>query len=388
MSFILKCLYQRGFLHGVALLTFVLTAVGGLTNTAAAQTTEERTRTAANSSSSGGSALGLWRVEAMLDQACKNLAQRYNLSPEQEKYTRALMTRRVKAFLADHENDLRSLLTQFAKAQFGGQADASTARQWAQTAMPIFDDAEKAILAGNKQWRRVLSEEQKATHDGDMAQMEVVFGTLRERFSRWENGGFDRVRDGFAGRRPRPRPEPTSEGRQGLTTVARTIGTPYRPGAEHYWDSYVRRFIEDHELDDAQQQSALTILNDSKLQATNYRQAHAEETAKARQELRELSKPDSDAEARAEAQKELRELSKPVTKIFNEMRARLDTIPTEAQKAANKKQQSKRREAQLAHIRDKMQKRKAAPLRTRTTSAPAGSQPARPAAKVPAPQQK
>ena len=66
------------------------------------------------------------------------------------------------------------------------------------------------------------------------------------------------------------------------------VGRPYRANREDAWDSYVRRFIREHTLDDSQQQSALAILKECKGNATSYRQSHDEETTKIRSRMREL----------------------------------------------------------------------------------------------------
>src|ERR1700704_3955132 len=60
---------------------------------------------------------GLWNTDFMMDAAVRQLTKRYDLNKEQESYTRKLLTSRVRAFLKDHESELRSLLTEAIELQ-------------------------------------------------------------------------------------------------------------------------------------------------------------------------------------------------------------------------------------------------------------------------------
>ena len=288
--------------------------------------------------------LGLWQVDAMLDTACGNLTKRYNLSPGQEEYTRALMTRRLKAFLRDHESELRGLMGQWLQAQVSGGADPAFAERWAQKAQPIFDAAEKTILEGNQAWRDVLNEKQQVIHDADLRQMDVTFKQVRQRLSRWEEGGFDENRDLFAPQSTPVAHRPASRSGRARAVKPR-VGPAYQPNTEDYWDATVKRFITQYRLDNSQQQSALAILTDCKDRAVEYRRLHADETEQIRQRLREFGTADADPKKRVEAYRELTELSRPVTDIYRELQARLQTIPTNAQKAAREQDMKKRRQA-------------------------------------------
>ena len=107
-------------------------------------------------------------------------------------------------------------------------------------------------------------------------------------------------------------------------------------------------------------------------------QAHAGEMEKARQQVQTLAKAGADSQKRIEAYKELQTMSKPITDIFGELRARLDSIPTEAQKASNKKLVADRVAEQRVRMKERMDKRRKAGKST--ASAPANSRPAKAAA--------
>lgn len=323
----------------------------------------------AENSASNDDVLGLWHVENMLQQACRTITQRYNLNPEQEKYTEALMTKKLKGFLQDHETELRGLLTDMITARLTGNVTGERARRWAEKARPIFEAAEETIIEGNQTWRRILTEEQKAIHDRDLRDMRVTFSQLHERFDRWAAGDFDKVREGFA-RRPSPGGSArVNDPRRELATLTRpTVGRAYSANHEDAWEAYVRRFIEDYKLDESQQQSALAILDEEKERAIQYRQANAEKSEQIRNRLRELAASGASADERAEAQQELRALSKPIVEIFNRLRARLDAIPTGEQKQARQERFRDRVQKRMAELRERgQQKDESPPAQTQDT---------------------
>src|SRR5262245_12365874 len=47
----------------------------------------------------------LWNVDAMMEDAVKQISRHYNLTKEQEDFTRLLLIKRTKAFLGQYEHD-------------------------------------------------------------------------------------------------------------------------------------------------------------------------------------------------------------------------------------------------------------------------------------------
>ncbi|HOW19051.1 MAG TPA: hypothetical protein PLC79_08440, partial [Phycisphaerae bacterium] len=131
----------------------------------------------------------MWNPELMMDIYVRALTRQYNLSPDQEEYTRKLLTKRVKEFLKDHETDLRTLMFEMLEFQQRRQLPPSeTAKQWSEMGKPIFRDARKAILEGNKEWHEILNESQRKRHDADMEMLEKQFKIMEERLDRWGKG--------------------------------------------------------------------------------------------------------------------------------------------------------------------------------------------------------
>jgi hypothetical protein len=90
----------------------------------------------------------------------------------------------------------------------------------------------------------------------------------------------------------------------------------------HPWEQYVKRFIADRGLSGAQSNAALAILKDARFRAGQIEKASADRWTVARQI------PD-----RAAREKRLAELNQPIDQVFEELKLRLDSLLTAAQRA-------------------------------------------------------
>ncbi|MFQ6048641.1 MAG: hypothetical protein ACE5K7_04685 [Phycisphaerae bacterium] len=310
----------------------------------------------------------LWSVEKMINLACDQIARRYSLTPQQDTYTRALMTRRVKAFLDQHEDELRALLSEAWAARLANEPPtAEMAKDWAERAKPIFEAAKAQILEGNKQWREVLNDEQKKIHDIDMKLMRTNFGITQERLDRWASGKFDPEREWRRGGLVGALAGGGAADRSGRSRISRGPGGVVR--SEDYWQLYVRRFISNYQLDANQAETARSILRECRQRAAEYRKGRKEQFEQAVAAVRRaLAAKPRDAAAIRQAYTHLRELNRPINELFKELRRRLEEIPTQAQKQAYQKARQER----TARLRKQWQERRARMARKSTTTTAAG----------------
>ncbi len=324
----------------------------------------------------------LWPTAKMIDLASEQIGRRYNLTEDQNSYTRALMSQRVNRFLVEHEAEVRALLKEAWTARLKGEAPSvETAKTWAQRGLPIFEAAKREILEGNKEWREVLDEKQRKIHDVDMRVMERNFDITKKRMDRWGGGGFDSEKDWYRG------------GLVGALTGQQSTTRPSRRGrvgpsaggvvrSEDYWEQYVRQFIKNYSLDESQSQAARSILSECKQRAGEYRQGRKEQFEKANSKVREvLAKRPGDAVTIRAAYGDLRALNKPINELFKELKRRLEEIPTAAQKKSYKEV----REARLAKLRGQWQeKRRRMGVRATTKPTTQAAEASEPTATAPA----
>lgn len=112
-----------------------------------------------------------------------------------------------------------------------------------------------------------------------------------------------------------------ASGSAGSVRATASMPTISNPEDIDAWSKYVQAFIDKYQLDDRQKQQSWQIHGELKKRAEEYRTAH---------------KTDYEAASRIEnktvATKELAELNKFVVGVFGELKARLDTIPTDEQR--------------------------------------------------------
>lgn len=308
---------------------------------------------------------GMWNVEQMIDRATGQVVKRYSLTPEQEDYTRKLMAARVNAFLDKNEQPIREIFAEAIKYQLSGNPPPpEKVKEWTVQIDPMFNDAKGQILEGNREFREILSDEQRKIHDVDLKVMEQNFKDAEQRLVHGREGNLDLD----FGHKPKARPaQPASQAvpqavppapqadSQPVPPAAPTRAAPGRvvgPTASSversadYLEMYVRKFIDNYKLDQAQTNQAMQILAETKRRASEYVTGRKDEYEKLQSQMASVT---GDQQAVAEINKQLAELNKPVQiDLVNEMKQRLDQIPTEAQRKTYEESQPKKTREQMA----------------------------------------
>ncbi len=318
----------------------------------------------------------MWNINVMVDKAAEGIIKRYKLNDQQADFTRKMMSRRVDNLLRKHEDKVRKLFGEaFAMRAMGKPPSKEAIQSWAERAMPVYKDARKEILAGNEEWAKVLTPEQKKIHKLDLKMMEVDFKNYEDRLQRWAQGGFDpdkdwiqhrnRGRQKIARNRKQKQeqvakddtqnrfkkrlaeaneqkvlttpPPPNSRGpmtigqKKAQTPDQTASGRTVRQDPLDYWDGYVNDFCRKYRLDSGQVRQAKAILKDLRTQANQHRESHKEEYEQIRAELRRLRGSPDAGEATARANARLAELDAAINVLFEELKGRLNNIPTSAQ---------------------------------------------------------
>ena len=335
---------MRRFLSGIVLLV-----LAGASVAVAQQPAPQR----AQNQRQGGSSPLFWSVDSILQMYVQTMAQHYNLSPEQQEYTRTLMNQRVKRFLADYEKDVRGLLAEIMDYQMKREIPPpEVAREIGERAKQLLPAIKHEILDGNMKWREILNDEQKARHDQDLQILYKQFDTFEQIADRWSKG------------------EVASSDFEWGSRISQAPRMP-RP-SEDAWEYYVRMFIQMYNLDEGQRNTAYSVLRTMKEEAARYREAKKEEFARLAAADAEAAKsgPKSDPEQLKKAQEEARqrvearrELEQPIAAMFERLKAELNKIPTSEQRAA--------REAKLQKLQALARGNTTRPATTST--APAGT---------------
>lgn len=272
----------------------------------------------------------LWNTEQMMEEAVIQISRRYNLNDAQTDYTRLLLTSRVRAFLDVHEKDIRELLRESIDLRLGLKPGSGEAYQkWAERAGPIYEAAQKAILDGNTEWREILDEQQKVTHDADLAAMHTNFQHVSRMLDGWKAGNAPPM---LANAQQGQNAQKSGLSGGGTTAGEGRVSDPQQPviqrQVEDSWLAYVNRFIDTYQLDEKQGISARDkIYKDIRDQATRYRDLKKDEFAALDAET--LSpKPKMDKQ---EIERRRKKLERPIGELFLTLDQRLRTLPDQSQ---------------------------------------------------------
>lgn len=292
----------------------------------------------------------IWDVDAMMEQAVQQISKRYKLNPQQENYTRLLLTRRVREFLDEHEGEVRELLQESMDMQRGkAPNDKVHLQMWAQRALPLYQEASQAIIDGNEEWADILNDDQKRIHDADMALMRSSFDGATNTLNLWSQGKGPAMP---TLRTASNRTNSTSDGKPntGESVVNNKPRPVRRQNIEDNWKSYVTLFVQAYDLDQAATNSAREkIYKEQYDKAQKYRESRAADFAKIEKRLEELGK--TDFEKRRKLKDHQQDLERRIYDLFVEMDRRLQRLPTAAQSAnvnAEKKKQLDRLYAALS----------------------------------------
>lgn len=272
-----------------------------------------------------------WSVDIIINNYVRQISGYYQLTPQQEEFTKSLMSRRVKSFLVDHERDVRWMAAEIMDYQFKQQVPPpEIARIWGDRLKEMMPAIRAEIMDGNNQWRTILNDEQKTKHDRDLALMNKQFDNWMQMFNRWSRGELA----------PADLDMPGMVSRQ-----TRTV----RP-SEDAWEYYVRVFTQTYSLDESQQQTAQSILREAKQQAAQYREAHKQELSAldAADQAAAQGAPKADPDELKRAQEETRqrlakrrEIEKPISEMFERLKNKLNDLPTSDQRRAHEARVSK-----------------------------------------------
>ncbi len=268
-------------------------------------------------------------IDAIMEQAVRNIAARYNLNDVQAESTRQLMKRDVYKFLKEHENEVWPAIRDLLAAQLGAKPPDSRedVMRIGKASRPLAKLAEEAIFRANEEWRLILTQQQKDMHDFDLVEMRKTFEVIDKNLGGWEEGDplENRIfpdQKQLIGRQP-PRPHRPRKGHLPEPTVEFFDPHPI-------FETLVEEFIKEYELDEGQITSARSILEEFKVKANDFRDAKKLELAKiAVQQQDALARRDLKAIKQTNAAH--KKLLEPVYELCDEMDGRLKGLLTTSQ---------------------------------------------------------
>lgn len=288
---------------------------------------------------------GFWpthrMMESLIGRWAEMVASRYELDERQQKELLSQMQRRWLRFADDNEKLLKPLFNDYVEMRL--QMEQPTKEQiieWSQRAAKAFDLFESEINRGTEEMRNLLREDQLPKFEADVLGFQAGMQFARIQLGRWQQGEYREQEfwdPPMAVRRARRAEEEArraaaEKSRGEADAAAVSTAPPDQVAAEvDAWQKYVEEFIARYRLDTAQQKTARSILHEMRERALSFRDANKLEIDRLEERI---AASRGTPEETAAIEKDLKRLYGPIDALFEEMKRRLEPIPTAEQKAA------------------------------------------------------
>ncbi len=299
-----------------------------------------------------------------VDRVVDDMAAHYNLSEDQFEFIREEVRSRFPDFMVENRDKIIGIANQYTEAMLSGEPPSKEfVADWAQTTLPLVNRFAELIQDTRESIRPILSDEQQVQMDGEMAAFQVAMNHVNNRMNVWSQGGYDwesewprsevfrakeqervdaLLRDQENAKRA-ARGEPPLESpaaQHAVSTEPGPAGTPDaskpkpadKPGApkaKDDWEIYVDNFIKRYGLDEAQQ-------NQARKQQISLQEQRDRYARRKLAEIEDLEKRLSAAktdEDKAELKSKLEKIQQPIDRMFNQLKDKLEAIPTRRQRA-------------------------------------------------------
>jgi len=268
---------------------------------------------------------GFWPTDRMvagfISRAAAQLRNQYELTDRQTDQLEQQMTARWPEWLERNRRALQPVLNEMIEIRLSPEPpDPAYVADLADRVLPVFADFRDTLDQGNQQFRRILTPTQQTKFDTQRLAFAVAMDVAEQRLKRWQRGQFEpHELWSEPGQRRRRRRTETAPATQPQTRQAHPpLGN---------WQAYVESFVTRYRLSESQAQSARSILDEVRSRAEKSRDSTAEQLKAVERHLEDAS-----PQNREQLQQQRRILLRPIAKLFDELKQRLDSLLTAAQR--------------------------------------------------------
>ena len=257
-----------------------------------------------------------WDLPGRFDALVHVLSERYALTEPQQQLLSELIARGGSAIIAHHGGRLLQIGLEARLSLAAGESfTPEQVARWCGELQPVLDEARRQLDDGTRELMQALDPAQRATLETDLGVVHQRLDGLPEVARGWADGGWQPADWGFAGAVP-PAGEPASR-----PSVAEDGDA---------WASYVREFIRRYQLDDAQQVRAWIVYRELKWRADRVRQRLGPAAPVSSTRRSDEDGPSAPHGVRSRAA----ERAARIADLFEQLRRRLERLPTRAQQRA------------------------------------------------------
>lgn len=271
-------------------------------------------------------------IKALVKRSAYELARTLKMDDEQTQRLAQKADELWMPFIHQHRIEAGPLIERMIEAQWDPDLpSAEEAKSWARQALKLQQLFAKQAKKSNLELAKQLTPQQAGEFKKLTERFEAGLKMFKGELEKIEKGELHETT--WAKRRltqqERRRRYARAEQRE---TFEGLLSTPELAALTvDAWDAYVARFAEQFDLNDAQKLAASSVLDDVKQRARRYTKSRTDDLEAVAREVRAAP-----ADQRQKIVDRRAELVQPLNDLFAELQARLQQIPTEAQRSQDK----------------------------------------------------
>ncbi len=291
---------------------------------------------------------GFWPTEKMLEGIVSRMADEksvhFDLDASQAKQLRQKFVDRWSRFARDRRAVLQPLITEYLESHIAmTPPDSDAVADWSKRAMPMIDDLEGELTDLYADMRAIVPVAKHPELVRDALKTTAGLEAFRGKLQLWSKGEIAENEWWDL---------PPMERRKRRNKKAKDAVAPESPTEKENqqksridteldrWEQYTVDFIHRYGLDDAQTESARSILRECRQRAIAHEERHRDRVVALEKKIAEGAQT-GDSNRNEQVQKEMREVFGPIDAIFSEMQTRLQKLLTSAQSEAAEPTQTK-----------------------------------------------
>ena len=300
-----------------------------------AEEPESKTASAQEPTNPAAALEGFWPSERQMELLLLRWADmgtnKYDLDEQQMKQMRENVLERWPRFFAEHREQIQPVLNEWIEMRIGMEPPPQERVQaWSAQAEPIFEEFATEFDEGAREFREVLKPMQRAKFELEMLQFGVGMQVARAKLTQWKEGKYEEeefweMPPSEFRRRRAARQAQRVEGAAPKAVRDDQIGRELGR-----WDRFVAEFIDAYALDESQQTTANSLLNELKERAIAHRDRNRDRIFKLEERIAAGKEGEDEL---AEIKRQLVELYGPIDDMFTELKNRLEALPTTEQRA-------------------------------------------------------
>ncbi|UCE59943.1 MAG: hypothetical protein JSU63_21175 [Phycisphaerales bacterium] len=278
------------------------------------------------------SAIPPWKMAQRIELACQLVSQRYDFSPQQSTKHKAAVVREFGGFLARHAGTVFNQVSEVVQLRMQGKPFTSEqVARWTQDSEPLVSDARAVVDRILVEMEPTMDSQQREILKKDMKAFEKRWRVLQNMRAEWARGEWEPEHWGLGSdpihRRVTSAAIPGAQPRRRQSLPADRAVPSAEPRAEFLpipewtahnpttWFAYVLEMQKRYKLDAGQISASWSIHAETVGRAKAYILAHSERLS-----------------AVPATERSTHEAYEPVRSYFEELRNRLDAVPTTGQR--------------------------------------------------------